>query len=129
MTDKELKKLRRAELLELMLEQSREIDRLRAELSETKKALESRELRIEQTGSIAEAAAVLNGLFETAQATASLYLENVERICDERAAAAGRTEVWREAVQELKEHNEEISSSGMKETEWHEREWKEEEKL
>ena len=42
MTDKELKKLSRSELLELMLEQSREIDRLQEELAETKEALQER---------------------------------------------------------------------------------------
>ena len=36
MTDKELRKLRRADLLEIMIAQSKEIDRLRMELKKTK---------------------------------------------------------------------------------------------
>ena len=36
MTDKQLKKLKRADLLGLLVAQSKEIDRLKAELEETK---------------------------------------------------------------------------------------------
>ena len=40
MTDKELKQLKRVDLLELLLVQSRENDRLRAELEEARSKLE-----------------------------------------------------------------------------------------
>ena len=79
MTDKELRKLKRADLLEIMLAQSKEIDRLQQELKETKEQLEERELRIEETGSIAEACITLYEVFERAQKAADLYLENVKR--------------------------------------------------
>ena len=39
MTDKELRKLKRADLLEILLVQSREIDRLKAELKKAKQEL------------------------------------------------------------------------------------------
>ena len=55
MTEKELLKLRRSELLEIMLAQSSEIDKLRAELAETKAKLEDREIKIQNAGSLAEA--------------------------------------------------------------------------
>ena len=77
MTDKQLKKLNRSELLELMLEQSREIDRLQGELEETRAALAERNLKIEACGSIAEAAAEVNSLFRSAQRAADMYLLNV----------------------------------------------------
>ena len=98
MTDKELRKLNRSELLELMLEQSREIDRLQAELAETRDALQERNLKIESCGSIAEAAAEVNSLFHAAQRAADMYLLNVQRICAEKAEEAGKTEEWQNVL-------------------------------
>lgn len=79
MTEKELHKLKRGELLEMMLAQSREIDALRARVSELEEKLADREIRIRESGSIAEAALKINGIFEAAQAAADQYLENVKR--------------------------------------------------
>ena len=98
MTDNQLKKLNRAKLLELLLEQSREIDRLQAELEETREALQERNLKIESCGSIAEAAAEVNSLFHAAQRAADMYLLNVQRICAEKAEAAGQAEAWETAL-------------------------------
>lgn len=78
MTDKELKRLKRVDLLELLLAQSRENDRLRAELEETRRKLDAKELVLEQAGSIAEAALRLNKVFETAQAAADQYILSVK---------------------------------------------------
>ena len=77
MTEKELHKLKRGELLEMMLAQSREIDALRARVSELEEKLADREIRIRESGSIAEAALKINGIFEAAQAAADQYMENV----------------------------------------------------
>ena len=77
MTEKELHKLKRGELLEMMLAQSREIDALRARISELEEKLADREIRIRESGSIAEAALKINGIFEAAQAAADQYIENV----------------------------------------------------
>lgn len=84
MTDYELKKLNRRELLEILLEQGREIERLQAELKEAEEKLRDRELKISNAGSLAEASLSLNGVFEAAQAAADQYLENIrnsESIC------------------------------------------------
>lgn len=80
MTEKELHKLKRAELLEMMLAQSREIESLRARIEQLEAELADREIRIRESGSIAEAALKLNGVFEAAQAAADQYLENVRRL-------------------------------------------------
>ncbi len=101
MTDKQLRKLSRAELLELLLEQSREIDRLQSELAETKDALLERNIKIDSCGSIAEAAAEVNSLFHAAQRAADMYLLNVQRVCAEKAEAAGQTEAWENKLREL----------------------------
>ena len=102
MTDKQLRKLNRAELLELLLEQSREIDRLQEELTETREALQERNLKIESCGSIAEAATEVNSLFHAAQRAADMYLLNVQRICAEKADAAGKTGEWEAAMREMR---------------------------
>ncbi len=78
MTDKELKRLKRVDLLELLIAQSRENERLRAELEETRSKLEAKELALKQAGSIAEAALQLNRVFEAAQAAADQYVLSVK---------------------------------------------------
>ncbi len=83
MTDRELKRLSRADLLALLLQECRENERLRAELAEIKEQLANKTIRIGEAGSIAEAALRLNGVFEAAEAAASQYLENVRRIAEE----------------------------------------------
>lgn len=77
MTDKELRKLTRAELLEVLLVQSKEIDRLNTELTQLNEQLTRREIALERSGNIAEAALQLSGIFEAAQAAADQYLANV----------------------------------------------------
>ena len=79
MKDKELKKLKRAELLEIMVAQSHEIDRLKAELEKTKKALKNREIQIENCGSLAEASLAAFQVIDRAQRAADLYLENIKK--------------------------------------------------
>lgn len=75
---KELKRLNRAELLELLLTQTRETERLQKELEDTKARLNDRNLRIQETGDLAQAVLSLNGVMEAAQAAANQYLENIQ---------------------------------------------------
>ena len=92
MTEKELSRLKRAELLEMLLEQSREVERLNQELEEAKQALQDRTIKIDNAGSVAEAALQINGVFEAAQAAAQQYIDNVERLCGERERACQNLE-------------------------------------
>lgn len=78
MTEKELKKLNRKQLLELLLKQTERADQLEQELDEAKKQLEDRRIAELEAGSIAEAALKLSGVFEAAQKAADLYLDNVK---------------------------------------------------
>ena len=93
MTDKELKRLSRGELLEMLIQQSKELERLRKQLDAAQTALQNREIAITNAGSIAEAALQLNGVFTAAQDACQPYLENIchlsqnqERICAQRDA-------------------------------------------
>lgn len=75
--DNELRKMNRAELLELLLIQAKEIDRLNTQLEQLQHQVSLREITLARAGSIAEAALQLNGIFEAAQAAADQYLENI----------------------------------------------------
>lgn len=87
MTSKELKKLTRAELLEMLLIQSKEKRLLEEKLREAREKLEEKELMIAESGSIAEAALRLNHVFEAAQRAADRYLENVKRVAEKKEKA------------------------------------------
>ena len=89
---KELGKLRRAELLELLLEQTKETERLEKELAVAKEQLRCREIRLHEAGSIAEAALQINGVFEAAQAAAEQYLENIQTLSSQEEAICAERE-------------------------------------
>ena len=78
MTEKELKKLNRYQLLELIILQTEQMDSLRHELQMAEKALEEKHMRLSNAGSIAEASLQISGIFEAAQAAADIYLEQTE---------------------------------------------------
>ena len=84
MTDRELRKLKRRDLLQLLLESEKENRRLSAELKQLRAELEDRRLALEEVGSIAEASLQLSNVFAEAQKAADSYLENVMRVCAER---------------------------------------------
>lgn len=92
MTDRELKKLNRADLLELLLRERRENEQLRSDLEKATKKLSDRAILLENAGSISEAALRLNGVFEAAEAAAAQYLENVQRISGEEETICQRME-------------------------------------
>ena len=80
MTEKELRRLNRTELLEMLLEQSREIDNLKEQLSRMEEIINRRRILLEKAGSIAEASLQLNGVFEAAQKAADQYVENIQSL-------------------------------------------------
>ena len=105
MTNNELRKLKRAKLAELVIEQmeqneaqkqeleqtiaelentkaeleasNAELENTKAELEASNAELEAKKVRIENAGSIAEAAVLISGLLEAAQSAADIYLANV----------------------------------------------------
>lgn len=80
MTDRELRKLSRAELLEILLMQGKTVDELKEQLSQLEKQLEEQNIRSQSAGSIAEASLQLGGVFEAAQRSADVYLANIQRL-------------------------------------------------
>lgn len=88
MTERDLRKLNRSDLLEMLLSLSRENEELRHQLEVARAQLNDRMIRVENAGSLAEAALQLNGLFEAAQAACEQYAQNIrwrsenqEQIC------------------------------------------------
>lgn len=119
MTDQELKRLGRKDLLELLIVQGREKEALQAELEQANAALRDRRLCVERSGSIAEAALELNGVFEAAQAAAQQYLENIrqrseqmEELCAAREAACAEREA--QSRQEMERQQEEAAQAARK---------------
>lgn len=80
MTDKDLKRMSRTELLQMLIDQVKENEELKDQLEEANKKLEERVISVNNAGSIAEAALQINGVFEAAELAAKQYLENVQML-------------------------------------------------
>lgn len=85
MTERELRRLSRKDLLEMIIEQKKELEALKLELEEARKALQNREIMLNEAGSIAIAALQINGIFEAAQAAGQQYLENIQKLNERQA--------------------------------------------
>ncbi|MBQ6263466.1 MAG: hypothetical protein IJK58_08135 [Clostridia bacterium] len=102
MADSDLKKMNRERLAELLLAEKRKTAELEDEIQSLRKKLEEREIKIENSGSIAEASLSLNGVFEAAESACRQYVENVERICADRERSSEmREEYSKRAAEEI----------------------------
>ena len=79
MTEKDLKKLNRYQLLEMLIVQTDRADKLQAKLDIAEKQLENQELHISSLGSIAEASLQLKGVFQAAQDAADMYIDAAKK--------------------------------------------------
>lgn len=80
MNQKELRKLNRAELQDIVTEQNIVIAKLQDRVEELELALRDRTIKIDEAGSIADAAVQINGVFEATQNAAKQYLDNIESL-------------------------------------------------
>lgn len=119
MTERELRRLSRTDLLELLLAQSRQIDALQAELTQAKQALEDKNIAIRKSGSIAEAALQLSGIFEAAQKTCDQYTLNMEAMvkCQELLCAKMERET-REKCNRMLRDAKQSPQQGQEEPDW-----------
>ena len=88
MTEKDLKKLNRYQLLELLIVQTDRADKLQAKLDIAEKQLANQELQISSLGSIAEASLQLKGVFQAAQDAADMYIDAAKKRAEEIEDAA-----------------------------------------
>lgn len=80
MADRELRHMRRTELVEIIFALKQSEDQLKAENADLTAKLEQRQIHLDSAGSIAQAALELNHVFEAAQAAADDYLASVRSV-------------------------------------------------
>ncbi|MBQ8359368.1 MAG: DNA repair protein [Oscillospiraceae bacterium] len=88
MTEKDLRKLNRYQLLELLVVQTERADKLQQKLEAAEHRLNDRDLQLTALGSIAEASLQLSGVFQAAQNAADQYLNQAKKRAAEIEAAA-----------------------------------------
>lgn len=98
MTDKELKHLNRGELIDIIYELQKRYADSKNEIMQLQANLEKKELSIAESGSIAEAALKVNGVFEAAQAAADQYLLSIQSANADMAAKIERVKKQSEEV-------------------------------
>ena len=79
--------LSKNEMMMVMHDQEQEIEMLKSQVAELQAKLDGYEIKVSESGNLAEAAAKVSGLFEAAQLTVDTYLENMKKR-DEQAEAA-----------------------------------------
>ena len=83
MTDKEFKRLTRAQLIDVIYQLQLQIDDLTEKNKSLEKDLADKRLRMSKTGNIAEAALEINECFKSAQNAAEQYLNEIKILRDE----------------------------------------------
>ena len=79
--------LSKNEMMMVMHDQEQEIEKLKSQVAELQAKLDGYEIKVSESGNLAEAAAKVSGLFEAAQLTVDTYLENMKKR-DEQAEVA-----------------------------------------
>ncbi len=77
MIGKELKKLNRRELLDVIYQLKKNEEQMQEQLAALEAALQDRRIHLSVAGSLAEAATDITGIFSAAQSTADLYLREI----------------------------------------------------
>ena len=83
MTDKEFKRLSRAQLIDIIYQFQLKEAELKEEIQRLSQALKDRRLRVSEAGNIAEAALEVNNVMQAAQAAAEQYLEEIRVMREE----------------------------------------------
>ena len=91
MTDKEFKRLSRAQLIDIIYQLQLQIDKLNEEKQLLENELNDKRLRMNNVGNIAEAALEINNCFLSAQKAAEQYLNEIKLLHDETVAEYQKT--------------------------------------
>lgn len=86
MTDKEFKRLTRAQLIDVIYQLQLQIDGLTDKNRELERELADKRLRLSNAGNIADAALEINDCFRSAQNAAEQYLNEIKAIREETEA-------------------------------------------
>ena len=90
MTDKEFKRLRRAQLIDIIYKLQLEVDKLNEEKQGLESKLKDKRIRLQSAGNIADAALEINNCFCSAQNAAEQYLNEIKAIREEAEAQRQR---------------------------------------
>ena len=90
MTDKEFKRLTRAQLIDIIYQLQLQLDGLNEEKQELINELTDKRLRLQSAGNIAEAALEINDCFRNAQNAAEQYLNEIKAMREETEAERQR---------------------------------------
>ena len=88
MTEIDLRKMNRYQLLEMLIVQTEREEKLKAHYEVIKKQLYDKEIKTSSLGSIAEASLQLKGVFDAAQNAADMYIEAAKKRAEEIEADA-----------------------------------------
>lgn len=95
MNGKELKRLSRSELIEIIYQLKKNEQELQEKLASMQQEIEDKRIRLSNAGSIADAATSVTGMFDAAQRAADIYLkeivamkEDAEKECSQMIAQA-----------------------------------------
>jgi hypothetical protein len=105
LSDKNLKRLSKVELIEMLIAQSKRVEELEAMVADLNVRIENRALMVEQAGNLATACIQVNEVLQSAQAAADQYMENIRLLCDKKKAEAEF-----EAVSILQKAREDVAS-------------------
>ena len=106
MVTKELKKLSRRELVDIIYQLKKNEQQKQETITALEEALQEKRIRLSVAGSIAEAAADITQIFSTAQLTADLYLHEIAAVKEDTQKACDAM------IEEAKQKAEEILSEG-----------------
>ena len=102
MISKELKKLSRRELVDIIYQMKKNERQMQEEIAALQESLQDKRIRVSVAGSIAEAAADITQVFSTAQMTADLYLHEIACMkSDTEQECAKMLEDARKQVQDI----------------------------
>ena len=90
MTDKELKRLNRAQLLDIIYHLQLQVEKLDEEKQALEAELADKRFRLSAAGNIAEASLEMNDCFRSAQRAAEQYLNEIKAIREEADAERER---------------------------------------
>lgn len=116
MKPKELKKMTRYELIEIIYELEKQNQSLQQDLDAANQKLQERMIMVEESGSIADAALRLNHVFESVQGAVTDYVNNMKRITLEKCEKIIReTELEAKGItdgQQETNHHSKLGGSG-----------------
>ncbi len=112
MINKDLKRLSRRELVDVIYQMKKNEEQLQEKIVSLEQALEEKRIRLSSVGSIAEAAVDITNVFSAAQTTADIYLREIQTMRENADKECKRM------IEDAKVKVERILSAGNKQKEY-----------